>query len=79
MPAKRLIDKDDFTQRLTEIMEELCHNTMGNPPYRIDIAITAILTAIRADVEGMKTRSGIFNEAEIIRNKAIDDVLAKLK
>ena len=25
-----------------EILEELCHNTMGNPPYRIDQALSAL-------------------------------------
>jgi hypothetical protein len=25
----------DKADKLTEILEDLCHNTMGNPPYRI--------------------------------------------
>jgi len=28
--------------KLREILENLCHNTMGNPPYRIDQALSQI-------------------------------------
>jgi len=31
-----------------EILEELCHNTMGNPPYRIDQALSALRECVLA-------------------------------
>jgi hypothetical protein len=31
---------------IREILEDLCHNTMGNPPYRIDQALALIQSEI---------------------------------
>jgi hypothetical protein len=32
----------DKSKTIREILENLCHNTMGNPPYRIDQALSQI-------------------------------------
>jgi len=83
-----------LTQRLTEILEKFNDDSPDCMPcYRTDcdkcddmneslfVALTAILTAIRQDVEGLKWEKGTYAQIGIVEthNQAIDDVLAKLK
>lgn len=35
---------------IEEILEDLCHNTMGNPPYRIKEATQAIKELLKSKV-----------------------------
>jgi len=39
----QLSQSPDKEKKVRGILNDLCHNTMGNPPYRIDQATTAIL------------------------------------
>jgi hypothetical protein len=77
-----------LTQRLTEIMMKVWMESCDskNPHKTIDTALSAILTAIRKDVEGLKVKispaRGIDHsdcQCDHIYNQAIDDVLEKLK
>jgi len=40
----------DKSKTIREILENLCHNTMGNPPYRIDQALHSLKLAFLKDV-----------------------------
>jgi hypothetical protein len=83
-----------LTQRLTEILEKylILHNKdCKECKIEIKYALSAILTAIRTDVEGLKKDMGYTGDSigDIIKdvrneygggyNSAISDVLEKLK
>jgi len=57
-----------------EILEELCHNTMGNPPYRIDQA----LSALRELVLSYQLKYGQLDmkleREKVVYNRALEDI-----
>jgi hypothetical protein len=74
-------DEMTLTQRLTEILMKVWMESCDskNPHKTIDTALSAILTAIRADVEGLKFKEPDYMHGEGFYNDAIDDVLEMLK
>ena len=59
-----------------EILEELCHNTMGNPPYRIDQALSDLREVVLAKKIDKKSVMHQLDIESHIRgyNKALEDI-----
>jgi hypothetical protein len=72
-----------LAQRLIEILENLQENTWRCNPKDVDIAVTAILTAIRRELpkekETYPNDMGVNPNYKDGYNQALTDVLAKLK
>ena len=77
-------DNLTLTQRLTEILEKylILHNKdCKECKIEIKYALSAILTAIRAEVEGMKKEIIAYtpNDPDRVHNRILNDILEKLK
>ena len=73
-----------LTQRLTGILEKylILHNKdCKECKIEIKYALSAILTAIRTDVEGMKKEIIAYtpNDPDRVHNRILNDILEKLK
>ena len=57
-----------------EILEELCHNTMGNPPYRIDQALSALRELVLSYQLKYEQLDMKLEREKVIYNRALEDI-----
>ena len=84
------ISKDEINKRIQDKnIDKMCWFNVFGRFYKIDstVALTAIITAIRTDVEGLRKQGIDWQDGKpsptdcgkLKYNQAIDDVLEKLK